>query len=131
MVGSPSNNRMKYNSLINKRPIRVISSGIGNVMGVSCRIRKVIFIMITMHPSGFKKAFINITCQYWRTIFVQNLNISWLLIKAIILGFSLAILGATAGLFSGGSVSFDTLLLCCKNPPQFHRSTYSVYHQHL
>ena len=50
MMGRPAHYGVKYDTLIGEGSIGIVADGIAEHVAVACRVRKIVFVFVFMHP---------------------------------------------------------------------------------
>ena len=63
MVVRPADHRLQQSSFIRKWPERIIADGVADIMRIACRIAKVIFAVVDVHPGRLEEAAGVVVCE--------------------------------------------------------------------
>lgn len=72
VMGGPTYDRGKDDTLIGERAIWVVADGITQAVGVSGGVGEVVFSVILVHPGGFEEAAVVISGSQWLAVLVQD-----------------------------------------------------------
>lgn len=80
MMGRPAHYGVKYDTLIGEGSIGIVADGIAEHVAVACRVRKIVFVFVFMHPRGLEET-VGVASLQGITIVADDDNGAWSLCK--------------------------------------------------